>query len=108
MRHMSITMEDFFRQHLRDPDLLRFLGQLGYEGTPAAFVLGMVTFVLDYYYPKGGIQAISDVLAESIEEQGGTIRYKTLVEEILLEGDRAVRSPAERGRDGSSPLCHIQ
>jgi phytoene dehydrogenase-like protein len=89
MRHMSITMEDFFRQHLRDPDLLRFLGQLGYEGTPAAFVLGMVTFVLDYYYPIGGIQAISDVLAESIQERGGTIRYKTLVEEILLEGDRA-------------------
>ena len=83
MRHMSITMEDFFRQHLRDPDLLRFLGQLGYEGTPAAFVLGMVTFVLDYYYPKGGIQAISDVLAEFIQEKGGTIRYKTLVEEKL-------------------------
>ena len=103
MRHMNITMEDFFKEHLKDPDLLRFLAQLGYAGTPAAFVLGMITFVLDYYYPIGGIQAISDVLADLIEEKGGRIRYKTLVEEIVLEGDRAAGIRLKGGETVRAP-----
>jgi len=89
MRHMNIPMDDFFSRHFKDPDLIRFLNQMSYKGSPAAFILGMISFVLDYYYPKGGIQAISDLLADYIQEQGGTLRYKTLVEEILLEQNRA-------------------
>ncbi len=103
MRHMNITMEDFFSRHLRDPDLLRLMGQIGYSGTPAAFVLGMITFVLDYYYPVGGIQAISDALAESIQEKGGTIRYKTLVEEIIVKEDRAVGIRLKGGETVRAP-----
>lgn len=104
MRLMNIPMEDFYRQHLQDPDLLKFLGQLGYSGTPAAFILGIIAFVLDYYYPIGGIQAISDVLAESIQERGGTIRYKTLVEKIIIEDNRACGIRLKDGERISAPF----
>ncbi len=104
MQHMKIPMDVFFQQHFRDPDLIRFLNQLSYKGSPAAFVLGMIAFVLDYYYPKGGIQAISDLLAEFITEQGGTLRYKTLVEEIIVEQNHACGVRLKGGETIRSPF----
>jgi len=60
-----------------------------YAGSPAAFMLIFNYFVMDYYHPQGGFQAISDALAGFITERGGQIRYKTRVDEILMERGRA-------------------
>jgi len=51
------------------------------------------------FYPKGGGQAISDKLADSIEANGGTIHLKRGIEKILVESGRAVgvRTEAKRG-----------
>ncbi len=43
----------------------------------------------DAYYPKGGIQAVPDALARRFAEKGGEIRYKTMVEKILIENGAA-------------------
>lgn len=89
LRNLTLTMEDYFRRHVNDPDLYRFLCQLSYSGSPASFGLLFLTFLMDYYYPMGGIQAIPDALAGYIRSRGGTLKYRTLVTEILLDGDKA-------------------
>jgi phytoene desaturase len=40
------------------------------------------------YYPKGGMGVISKALAGSIEEAGGSIRYRTEATRILTRGNR--------------------
>lgn len=44
----------------------------------------------DAFYPEGGIQAVPDALAARFAGDGGMIRYKTLVERIIIKGGRAV------------------
>ena len=88
-RKYRITMDEYFRQHVDDADLLRLLNQLSYTGSPAPFALIFVTFLMDYHYPRGGVQVIPDLLAEYILDHGGEIRYRTLVDQIILENGRA-------------------
>jgi phytoene dehydrogenase-like protein len=42
------------------------------------------------WYPKGGYQAMSNAFAECFREHGGSLRLKTKVKKILVEGNRAV------------------
>ena len=88
-RNLTIIMEDYFKQHVSDPDLYRFLCQMSYSGSPASFGLLFFTFLMDYYHPMGGVQVIPDALAEYITEHGGEMKYRTLVDEIIMEGDKA-------------------
>ena len=87
--HMKIPFGEYLEQHLSDPNLIRFIRQMIYMGSPAAFALVFYYFVTDYYHPKGGFQAISDALADFITERSGEIRYKTMVEEIIMDGSKA-------------------
>ncbi len=41
------------------------------------------------YFPVGGSQRLADALVAAIERRGGTVRLKTRVDEILVEGGRA-------------------
>ncbi|UCD83688.1 MAG: NAD(P)/FAD-dependent oxidoreductase [Deltaproteobacteria bacterium] len=89
IRNMRTPMEEYFQRHVDHPDLLRLLNQLSYSGSPVSFALIFITFLMDYYYPGGGVQSFSDLLAECITENGGQIRYRTLIEEIIMEKGRA-------------------
>ena len=96
-RNLTTIMEDYFKQHVSDPDLYRFLCQLSYSGSPASFGLLFLTFLMDYYHPMGGVQAIPDALAQFVTEHGGQMKYRTLVEEIIMEGDKAQGIRTEAG-----------
>ncbi|MEE2829050.1 MAG: NAD(P)/FAD-dependent oxidoreductase [Myxococcota bacterium] len=52
------------------------------------------------YYPRGGGQAISDLLAAEIEARGGSIHLRCGIDRILVEGGRAVGVRTEDGRHG--------
>ncbi|RBP16156.1 phytoene dehydrogenase-like protein [Roseiarcus fermentans] len=41
------------------------------------------------WYPAGGSDKLADALVAAIERRGGTVRLKTPVEKILVDGDRA-------------------
>jgi len=86
----KIPIDEYLAQHLSDQDLINFLSQIGYRGSPASFSIPFIYFLMDYYYPsRGGVQAIPDLLAQCITENRGEIRYKTLVDEIMVENGRA-------------------
>ena len=97
-------MEDYFDSRLTSPELKRILGMVSYRGTPASFGLSFVSYFLDYYYSEGGVQAMPDTLAAFIEERGGRIEYKALVDEIVLEGKRACGVRLSDGRSFRAPF----
>lgn len=86
---MDLPLDDYLNKLLKDPDLKNLLRQTMYANSPASFMLSFHYFVKDYFHPQGGFQKMSDVLADFIEENGGEIRYRTLVDEILYEEKRA-------------------
>ena len=89
IRLFNVPIEEYLRTFVRDQNLIRFLS-VGYRGNPASFSLSFLYTMMDYYYPaRGGVQAIPDLLAQSITENGGEILYKSLVERIILEKGRA-------------------
>ncbi len=89
----------------RNPKLRSVLGgQHGDYGLPpsevsAIFHAGISNhFLRGAWYPKGGGQAISDKLAERIEELGGTIHLRKGIERILVEDGRATGVLTESSR----------
>ena len=89
IRNLTIPMEEYFKQHVSDPDLYRFMCQMSYSGSPTSFGLLFFTFLMDYYHPTGGVQVIPNLMAQLITENGGEMKYRTLVEEIIMENGEA-------------------
>jgi len=86
----KIPTDEYLTQHLSDQNLINLLSQIGYRGSPASFSMPFIYFLMDYYYPsRGGVQAIPDLLAQCITENNGEIRYRTLVDKILVENGQA-------------------
>jgi len=86
---LDIPIEEYLATFVRDEKLIRFLS-VGNRGNPAAFSMSFAYAMMDYYYPaSGGIRAIPDLLAQSILEQGGKIRYGSLAARILVERGKA-------------------
>ena len=96
-RLLGIPIEDYLQRKFSDPRPAKLIAQMGYRGTRASLALPFFYFFTDYWYPRGGIQKIPDTLAGFIREHGGEIRYRTLVEEILVEYGRARGIRTENG-----------
>lgn len=85
IRLIKKPVEEYLGEFISDEQLIQLLS-VGYRGNPAPFSLTFIYTMMDYYYPaKGGVQAIADLLAEYIIENGGEIRYKTEVDKIIVE-----------------------
>lgn len=88
----GVVTDEFARHWL---DMLCFLlSGLPADGTIAAAVAFMFA---DWYrpgvqldYPVGGSAALVAALVRGLEKHGGTLRCSAHVEEILLDGDRAI------------------
>ncbi len=96
-------------QH-RDTTLGQLFGELGlstrlqmvlagqhltYGVAPSRVSALLQAMVLDHYidgafYPQGGGQVLTQVLAEHIRSEGGEIVLRTPVEKVIVEGGRAV------------------
>lgn len=98
VKYQNATYEAFLDQFIKDGKLKELLGSgWGYLGLhnrsiSALYIIGMY---MSYHaggawYPKGGYQAMSNAFAECFREHGGSLRLKTKVKKILVEGNRAV------------------
>ncbi|MGD1902151.1 MAG: carotenoid isomerase [Geitlerinemataceae cyanobacterium] len=107
-KYLPQNAGDIARRYIRDPELLRFIDIECYcwsvvpaDLTPAINA-GMVFSDRHYggiNYPKGGVGQIAVELAEGLERHGGTIRYKSRVKKILMEGNRAVGVQLVNGKE---------
>ena len=88
------TLSEFVGKYIRDPDLTELLtGRWSSYGLPpsklAAFyyIIGNASINKGPYYIKTRSQALSNALAQTIEESGGQIVYKTRIEKILTKNN---------------------
>lgn len=97
LRYKDATMAQLLDDVTADP-LLRgvILGQNGDYGLPPSKVSSMVHaglanhYFRGAFYPKGGGQQIADALADVVEAAGGAVCLRRTVEQIVVEGGRAV------------------
>ncbi len=93
MRLMTSSLEDVFDETVGDPQLRALLAQLWpYLGLPpkecSAIIWAQMWtsyHVGGCFYIRGGGQALSNALCRVIEDGGGAIKLRTLVEKILLD-----------------------
>ena len=89
------------RRHLRDPFLLHWVEMLSFliSGLPLdqTSAAAMATLFGDWFqpdaaldYPLGGSPAVADALVRGLRRHGGELRCQAPVEQILIEGGRAV------------------
>jgi all-trans-retinol 13,14-reductase len=95
--HLDDTLGDVFDRLGLSTRLRTVLsGQHGTYALPpsrASLLLHAVLsmhYLKGAYYPEGGGQVIADRLAEVVRSRGGCIHLQTPVEQILVEGGRAV------------------
>lgn len=91
------TGETMLSHYVRDPLARAVLSaQAGDYATPPSQVSAIIhaAVVAHYfdggYYPMGGGAAIPRALIRGLKRRGGTIRVRTAVERILVEGNRAI------------------
>lgn len=56
------------------------------------------------HYAMGGVQAIADAMADVVRSQGGVIRHKTVVDEIVVTGGAAKAVVLDDGIQLEAPL----
>ncbi|MFO8071558.1 MAG: FAD-dependent oxidoreductase [Polyangia bacterium] len=99
------TLSEFLSEYLSDERLVAIWTQLaGFAGAEPDRVSALFFMVMwnnyhfgGYYYFEGGSQAVSDALAEVVEENGGVIRVNSRVTGIDVESGVATRVRTEDG-----------
>lgn len=99
VKYLPQNAGDIARRYIQDPELLKFIDMECYcwSVVPADLTpminAGMV-FCDRHYgginYPKGGVGQIAQKLVEGLEKKAGEIRYKSKVQQILLEKGKAI------------------
>ena len=96
-RLRSLTLRDVLRRDFRDRKLqLLLAADCAHWGSPpsrTSFVFDSMlrlSYFLGNYYPEGGSQVFADDLARIVEEHGGDILMRSMVERIVVEQGTAV------------------
>jgi phytoene dehydrogenase-like protein len=112
MKYINRTWGAMLDDYLKNPKLKAVVtGLWGYFGLPPSklasvyYVMPTVGYIQEGgYYPIGTSQAISDALAEFITARGGEIKYRALVEHILVKDHAAY---GVRTQDGSEYTAKV-
>lgn len=78
IKKMSTPFEHYFGNKLKNRSLFDVVFQHFFKKTPAFFALSYFYLYPDYFYPKGGVLALADAIAQKILEFGGRIEYRTI------------------------------
>jgi all-trans-retinol 13,14-reductase len=102
------SLGEFLDEHIQNDDLkLILLGNLGYfHDDPYSISLNYYLVAQGSYYGgrasfvKGGSQQLSNALVSVIEENGGTVKLKSLAVEIIFKDDQpsGVRYQSVKGK----------
>jgi len=93
---LNKTFDDVLRKYFTSQELIAILSipVLGNAGLPASKISAFPAvilykeFIIDGgYYPRDGIQALPDALAEKFEESGGTILFRSTVDRMNVDGE---------------------
>ncbi|MBE0643001.1 MAG: NAD(P)/FAD-dependent oxidoreductase [Bacteroidetes bacterium] len=85
INRLSTPVEDTLERIIRNPSLRDIIAQHFFLGTPTFFALSYFSLYLDYFYPKGGVGALAEGLANKIRAEGGEIMTETTVTDVFAE-----------------------
>ena len=80
---MSVPVEEHLKTIIKDASLRDIISQHFFKNTPSFFALSYFSLYLDYFYPRGGIGALSEAMKGKVLELGGEIRTGTRVTEVF-------------------------
>ncbi|MBP7206041.1 MAG: FAD-dependent oxidoreductase, partial [Candidatus Cloacimonetes bacterium] len=78
INRLQYPVEEYLASVIKDPSLRDIISQHFFKNTPTFFALSYFSLYLDYFYPKGGVGRLAEVLRDRILELGGEIRTDTL------------------------------
>jgi len=82
---MNMPVEEYLRTIVKNPSLRDIISQHFFKNTPAFFAMSYFSLYLDYFYPKGGVGKLSEVLKNKITECEGEIKTETKIIEVIAE-----------------------
>jgi phytoene dehydrogenase-like protein len=82
INRMNIPIETYLDTIVKDSSLKDIISQHFFKNTPAFFALSYFSLYLDYFYPKGGVGTLGDVVKNKIIELNGEIKTETTITEI--------------------------
>jgi phytoene dehydrogenase-like protein len=91
----SMPMEDFLKYQTSNQSLIDIIIQHFFRKTPTYFALGYFYVYLDYFYPMGGIGALSNLLKEKILGWGGQIKLNKKIVQIIPSESKLIDSDGD-------------
>jgi phytoene dehydrogenase-like protein len=88
----NMPMEEFLENKTDSQSLRDILTQFFFRETPTYFALGYFYVWLDYFYPRGGIGVLPNLLHEKILEGGGKFKLNTQIKEVIPSESRVIDS----------------
>ncbi|HRY77139.1 MAG TPA: NAD(P)/FAD-dependent oxidoreductase [Candidatus Izemoplasmatales bacterium] len=94
-------IQNHLRRFTRNQALIDVIAQHFFRGTPAFFALSYFSLYLDYYYPRGGMGTLADVLVRDILAHGGEVATRTEVVTVDPQNRNIETSDGKRYSYGS-------
>jgi phytoene dehydrogenase-like protein len=89
-KYNQMRYPEFVASYLKNPNLRQLFSNNCYQNAALSSYAGMwYSYINDCWYPEMGLQGFSDLLAANFIKNGGTIRYRTMVKQVLLKQGRA-------------------
>ena len=82
---MNMPVEDYLKGIITNQSLRDIISQHFFKNTPVFFALSYFSLYLDYFYPKGGVGKLAEVLESKIILWGGKIKTESLITEVLAD-----------------------
>jgi len=80
---MNMPVEGYLASIITNPSLRDIISQHFFKNTPTFFALSYFSLYLDYFYPKGGVGKITELLVQKILELGGEIKTEVKIIKVL-------------------------
>ena len=85
INRLNMPIEDYLEKIIKNTALRDIISQHFFKGTPSFFAMSYFSLYLDYFYPKGGVGRLADVLVDKIVEFNGNLKPNTLIKEIYAD-----------------------
>jgi len=85
INRMNMPVEDYLKTIVKNQSLRDMIAQHFFKNTPTFFALSYFSLYLDYFYPKGGVGKLAEVLKDKVLEYGGELKPETTVVEVMAD-----------------------
>jgi phytoene dehydrogenase-like protein len=85
INRLNMPVEDYLGKFVKNPSLRDIISQHFFKNTPTFFAMSYFSLYLDYFYPKGGVGRLPEVMKNKIIECGGEILTDTKITKVMAE-----------------------